>query len=261
MVNRKNQIIALLGATGGCGKTTVSVHLSAELSQKGLKVLVVDLDSDRKEKPIGGHHYSKITPVNLPVSQTALASEQLPVICQQKPSGFSADYLRHSDLVSCRSTASLAEKLKSSASAYDVVLLDCPPAFLEITEHAIAAATHYIAIIDAESGYSPRNLITLGERARNIAANDNPDLKYLGALINKTRSDALHHAIIQEIIMQYSKADLHGMPTTTFMPVQIRKTCSSGMNLRMTRTGTAASSITNDYTRLAKHLIDRLACA
>ncbi|WP_036253791.1 ParA family protein [Methylobacter sp. BBA5.1] len=259
MANRKNQIIALLGATGGCGKTTVTTNLSAELSQKDLNVLVIDLDSDRKEKPIGCHHYSKITPVNLPGSQVDQASQQLPLMCQQESSGFNrVDYLRYSDLVSYRSTASLIAKLKNNASAYDVVLLDCPPIFSKITEHAVAAATHYIAIVDAESGYSPRNLVMLGKKVCNIAVNDNPNLKYLGTLINKTRWDSLHDAIIHLIITQYNTADLHSTPISTFIPVQIRNTCAFEMDLRITRIDTATGSVSSDYTNLANHLVNRL---
>ncbi|MCL7421774.1 MAG: ParA family protein [Methylobacter sp.] len=259
MANRKNQIIALLGATGGCGKTTVTTNLSAELSQKDLNVLVIDLDSDRKEKPIGCPHYSKITSVNLPSSQADQVSQQLPITHQQESLGFNrVDYLKYSDLVSYRSTASLITKLKKSASAYDVVLLDCPSIFSEITEHAVAAATHYIAIIDAESGYSPRNLIALGKKVCNIAVNDNLNLKYLGTLINKTRWDSLHDAIIHQIITQYNTADLHSTPISTFIPVQIRNTCAFEMDLRITRIDTATGSVSSDYTNLANHLVNRL---
>lgn len=152
--------IAVTNQKGGCGKTTVSVNLSACLAHEGKSVLLVDMDPQ-------GH-----CALGLSVPEEQIEYSVADVLLQDLPDGpvemehavwqISAnfDFLPATlSLVRFETVAAGQENreqyLKSALAAvaqrYDYCVVDCPPHIGLLTYNALAACDD--AIIPVETGF------------------------------------------------------------------------------------------------------------
>ncbi len=152
--------IAVANQKGGCGKTTVSINLSACLAQQGKSVLLVDMDPQ-------GH-----CALGLSVPEEQIDYSVADVLLQDHSEGpvemehaiwqISAnfDFLPSTlGLVRFESVAAqsknreqyLQSLLSSVAQRYDYCIIDCPPHIGLLTYNALAASDD--TIIPVETGY------------------------------------------------------------------------------------------------------------
>lgn len=133
----EGRVITVFSAKGGCGKTTVSVNVAAELARSGVRTLLVDLDLAFGDGaitlglspergiadlvPMAGH----LDPEGLGSVVTSHDSG-LDVLCAPKHPG-------DADTISGSLTA---EVLRVAKRSYEMVIVDTPPAF---SEHVLAA--------------------------------------------------------------------------------------------------------------------------
>lgn len=136
--SHEGRVVTVFAAKGGCGKTTVSTNVAAELaSQTNRRVLLVDLDLAFGDVAISLGLMPERTMADL-VAMAGHLDEQglasvvthhecgLDVLCAPPHPG-DADRIP-SELVS--------EMLRIAKRVYDVVVVDTPPAF---TEHVLAS--------------------------------------------------------------------------------------------------------------------------
>ncbi|MBM0238545.1 AAA family ATPase [Micromonospora sp. ATA32] len=185
-------VVSVINYKGGVGKTTLTANLGAELANRGMKVLLIDLDpqtsltfsfyepDDWRERLRDGRTvkrwYDGLRGDEAPVTLGELVVSPGPANAHLKGAGridLIASHLGLTDidLALARGVAdgdeydaelfrvrgSLAEGLHDDAlDSYDLVLIDCAPNFGVVTQSAIIASDHLL--IPAKADY----LSTLG---------------------------------------------------------------------------------------------------
>jgi chromosome partitioning protein len=153
----KQQIVlAILANAGGVGKTTIAVHLAYALAQEGISVGLIDLDPQRALDVFCG-----LPPADYEQSVVRVLSKGsqgswpfIPVwdsakveVCQGHPA---MSQLADELVIRRRGEYALSDKLKSSPTQHEVVILDCPATLGKICENAVAASTHVLVPIQLE---------------------------------------------------------------------------------------------------------------
>ncbi len=139
---QRDRIVAILNRKGGSGKSTTTFNLAGALMERGMRTLIVDLDpqasltrlltSDPIEQGIGGCISAPGQPIHALIRATDAGIDLIPgdrsietaaLALSDSPSGF----LR-------------LRRVLAPLDAYDVILLDTPPALGFALSSAILAA-------------------------------------------------------------------------------------------------------------------------
>ncbi len=150
------RVIAIVNQKGGCGKTTTSINLSASLAFLGKRVLLIDLDSQA--------HSS----IGLGINPEDLEKNLFDVLDDTGGEDLSLNEVivkvyKNLDLAPAHVILSaieqklsgkdgrenkLADKIKSLRSAYDFIVIDCPPSLGILTFNALSAADEIIVPVE-----------------------------------------------------------------------------------------------------------------
>lgn len=179
-----SRIIAFANHKGGVSKTTSVANVGALLSQKGKKVLLVDLDAQAnltdyflKERPEESIYNAMAGISPLPVTQIA---KNLFIT----PSSLSMAGIDRMATESRDGTGLLRELLRPIEREYDYVLIDCPPSLGIATINALVAASDLYICVTAEA-IPVRGLKMLIDTLEEIKKRKNPDLKLSGIIITR----------------------------------------------------------------------------
>jgi chromosome partitioning protein len=197
------RVISFANQKGGVAKTTTTLNLGVALSEKGLKVLLVDLD------PQG----------NLTMSQglnpDAIERSMFDVLVHRLPIG---EVIHHQEVDLAVSSIDLAgaelalssmigrERALEKAIApvrdtYDYVLIDTPPSLGLLTINALVASNGVIVPVQCEY-LSLRGLVQLENTLSMIRENLNPEVGIEGILPTMYDSRTLHAREAVEILQE-----------------------------------------------------------
>ena len=206
MNNKRGFIGAISNYKGGTGKTVTAVSLSAALSIKQKKILLIDndpqsdstraliqdqttineciydlLDPDTPEKPnIQDCIYPTIHP-NLDILPNISETSGLEIpLSKEFP----------------RSNTFLRDQVYDHATKnYDYVFIDCPPTLSIFVSNALYCADFVMIPMTAGSGNSLEGIKGVLELMESVKNGGNPNLKFLKILINKIdRRKSAHKA-------------------------------------------------------------------
>jgi chromosome partitioning protein len=145
-----SRILCVANQKGGVGKTTTAVNLADALAKSGARTLLVDLDPQCNATSGLGVSPSERHPL---VSTEPLAvllhrakTEGLEVLPGSRNVRDIERLARQDEAQS----ATLRQHLASGLTAYDFVLIDCPPSLGQLTRTALASSSEVLMPIQCE---------------------------------------------------------------------------------------------------------------
>jgi pilus assembly protein CpaE len=133
----EGKVVTVFSAKGGVGKTTFSTNLSAYLASTGMRVLLVDLDLAFGDVGISLQMLPNRSIVDLLGMAGHIDEQALASVVTSHNSGVDAVCAPAEPSDADRIPgATVGELLRVARHAYDIIIVDTPPAF---TEHVLAA--------------------------------------------------------------------------------------------------------------------------
>ncbi len=229
------RVIAFANQKGGVAKTTTTLNLAVAFKERGLRVLVVDLD------PQGNLTMSQgLNPDSLERSLFDVLVHRLPIenIIHTAEVDIAVSSI---DLAGAELALSgmigreraLQKALLPVKAKYDYVLIDTPPSLGLLTINALVAADGVIVPVQCEY-LSLRGLVQLENTLAMIRENLNPDVAIQGILATMFDGRTLHAREAVEILVEsfgelvfatkirktvrFAEAPVRGMSVLTYDP-------------------------------------------
>ena len=182
---RRMSVWAVANQKGGVGKTTVTLFLAEALANLGHKVLVVDLDPQASaSKVLGADTASLPTVADLLLGEEGHSVTEVAVDTDW---GFS---LAPSEVALAARDAQrrlgdefILRHTLTETSAYDVVLVDCPPSLGVLTVNALSAADHLLVVTEP-SFVTLQAVNELLTTVGLVRKHYNSDLAFSGVVVN-----------------------------------------------------------------------------
>jgi chromosome partitioning protein len=197
------RVIAFANQKGGVAKTTTTLNLGVAFQERGLRVLLVDLD------PQGNLTMSQgLNPDAIERSMFDVLVHRVPideVIHQQEiPIAVSSIDLAGAELALSATIGrerALEKALAPVKDQYDYVLIDTPPSLGLLTINALVASQGVIVPVQCEY-LSLRGLVQLENTMQMIRENLNPDVEIQGILATMFDRRTLHSREAIEILQE-----------------------------------------------------------
>ena len=182
-------ILAMINNKGGTGKTTSAVNLAAALAMKGSAVLLIDLDSQSSASLSMGIDRTAFAPS---VADAVLDGRPLkPIIrktaVEKMDLVTGSPELANADLVLAARPGRerrLKDAIAPIRTAYEYVILDCPPSLSLLSVNALAAAD--AAIIPTPPEYlALEGLVGLLDAIQKIHEGIGDRCRLMGILLTK----------------------------------------------------------------------------
>src|SRR6188474_2792259 len=245
------RVIAFANQKGGVAKTTTTLNLGVAFAEKGLRVLLVDLD------PQGNLTMSQgMNPDSIERSMFDVLVHRVPI----------TEVIHHTEVDLAVSSIDLAgaelalssmigreraleKALAPVRESYDFVLVDTPPSLGLLTINALVAAEGVIVPVQCEY-LSLRGLVQLENTLTMIRENLNPRVKIRGILPTMLDNRLLHAKEALDLL-EHNFGDLV-FKTRVRKTVRLAEAPVSGVSvLSYDSTGAAAQS----YRELAQEVL------
>jgi len=201
------RIITISQRKGGCGKTTSTLNLAHVLGEKGLKVLIIDLDDQCNTTSSIACEKESILTVddlllkeNISLNDTALKTNyhNVSIVPASNKLSGALKYLADKET----SYFILKEKLKTNKD-YDYILIDTSPS-LSIFNMNAYCASDYVFIPLTSKYFALQGLNQTLEAVKRIKSKVNQALQILGIafVIYDSRSN-LSNEVVEKASIQY----------------------------------------------------------
>ncbi|NKC01859.1 MAG: AAA family ATPase [Pseudomonadales bacterium] len=222
-------VIACANFKGGCGKTTLSVHMAQYLAIRGYRVLFIDADPQASASMLlGSQHEVDLNSDDFEFTLEEYLSEQIQDFSSTiRPCYFpgidlipsdillsGADYHLISRMQMTPDVLTLLQKgIQSVWKDYDVVVIDPPPALGALSLSVLAAVSGLVVpmrptLVDFDSTYKflrmiSGNLDVIVERGFDI------DYRFVTVALNGyDETKAVHKEIVEGMNVRFSRGQL-----------------------------------------------------
>ena len=177
-------IYAVANQKGGVAKTTTTLSLAAALAERGLAVLVVDLDPQADLTFSLGYDPDSLDPTlsdvlagRFPLAKTILTHVEMDLA----PANIDLAGAEITLLTRTGREYVLRSELDTLRDTYDVMLLDCPPSLGVLTLNALTAADRVVIPVQCET-LSHRGVSQLLETITDVQRLTNRGLEVAGVV-------------------------------------------------------------------------------
>lgn len=178
-------IISVLNQKGGVGKTTTAINVAAQLAKTGKSVLLIDLDP--QGNATSGLGFDKHVTEN--GTYEVLLGTQDFATCVLETQVDNLYLLPTNENLAAAEIelVSVLERERAlqralDASAYDVILIDCPPSLSLLTINALTASRFVFIPVQSEY-YALEGLGQLLQVVQQVRQGLNPHLEILGVVL------------------------------------------------------------------------------
>ena len=188
---------AVIAQKGGVGKTTTLLGIAGAAWERGMRVLVVDVDPQANAT-------AALDPVSTAyTTNDVLADARSGVAADaivRSGWGLGVDVLPSERALEHRavpegrdSTLRLRLALEGVVDQYDLVLVDCPPSLGELTRNALAAVRVALVVTEPSFFALPGAAAAL-EAIEVVRGSNNLVLRPAGVVVNRARPQTTEHA-------------------------------------------------------------------
>ncbi len=247
--------VAVTNHKGGSGKTTTAVSLAAALGERGLRVLLIDMDPQGSAtgwlgSPAGGRivldaYLGQADLAGVAVDTSAPGVQLVP----STPWLVAADRRQEIDLA-----LSMIRSIEHLPPLWDYVLVDCPPTQGYLSIAPLSACRHVLVPVEAHV-LALSGLVSLLETMQEVRQRLNPGLAL--AAIVACRVSRTRHAreVTERLVDRYPDKVLR-----TVVRENISLAEAPSFRLPITRYAPSSSGA-EDYRAVAREFTDRVPVA
>jgi len=244
--------IALANNKGGSGKTTTTVSLAATFAERGLRVLVVDLDPQGSTTEwLGGSETSAglvefsdggVRISQLVKSSTAHGVDLIPTSESLVPAGEKSEV---------DTGLAIVRAFRRLPDYWDLVLIDTPPTLGYLSLAPLVGSDHVVIPVEAHALAMPgaASVVASIERARQRV---NSRLNLLGIVACRVNATVHTREVVAQLRAHFGAAVLEHAVRES-----IRIAEAPAFQLPIT-TYAPTSPVADDYRAVARELLDRL---
>lgn len=200
-MTQKRNIISVINQKGGVGKTTTAINLAAQLASSKKTVLLIDLDPQGNatsglgiDKNISPSVYDLIIGKSL-LSEVVQKTSISGLFLLPANAHLAAAEIELSSIQNREKSLSNA----LTASVYDFIIIDCPPALGLLTINALTASDSIVIPVQTEY-YALEGLSQLLDIVQRVKVSLNPKLELLGVLLTMyDKRTSLSDQVAEEI--------------------------------------------------------------
>lgn len=251
------RIVAVANQKGGVGKTTTAINLAAALVERGLRVLVVDLDPQGNASTGLGVDDRDLTTYDLLVDEAPLTDVIQPTGIENLGLVPATVDLSSADIELMsneKRSFLLHDALRQSAMdqfGWDYILIDCPPSLNLLTVNAMVAAHSVLVPLQSEF-YALEGLSQLMLTVREVRQSANPDLRIEGIVL--TMYDRRNN--LSQQVEQDARDNLGDLVFRTLIPRNVRLSEAPSFAMPVTEYDTGSQGAMA-YRALAAELMEK----